>query len=89
MRKQLQFPPQSNWHVVKVTGRSFQKTIGRHARFPIGIAIVLFDEHFHGWKCVMIDLAAQSSGWSIHDHVLMNFIVAAVRRRISQLLVSA
>src|SRR6476469_6134267 len=50
----------------------------RNARFPVRIAIMLFDEYLHARERVMIDLATQPAGRTIHDHVFMDFVVAAL-----------
>ncbi len=62
-------------------GAFWQKFVRRDARLPIGITIVFLHENFNGWKSVMIDLALQSRRRSLHDHVLVHFVVAALRFR--------
>ena len=57
-------------------------------RLPIRIAIMLFDEHFHRRKGVVIHLATQATGRPIHHYVFVYFVIAAIRYGIRQFLVT-
>src|SRR5207237_2040491 len=63
--------------------------LGRNARFPIRVAVMFFDEHFHGWKGVVIHLATQPAGRAFHDDVFVDFVVAALRVGLRQFFVTA
>src|SRR4051794_647298 len=82
LREKLEPATHADAIVTQTGGAVFQPPINRHARLPVGVTIMLLHKDIDRGKRIMIHLAAQPRSRSLHDDMLVHFVVAAVRFRL-------
>src|SRR2546423_4151867 len=89
LRQPFQFSAAIDFAAADPAIAAGKPALGRHARFPIRVAVMFFDEYFHRRKSVMVHLATEAAGWPLHNHVFVDLVVPALRVGLGQLLVTA
>src|SRR2546423_12819205 len=89
LREQFQFPPATDGAAADLSVAAGKLALGRDARLPVRVTIMFFHEHFHAWERVVVHLASEPANRSVYDHVFVDFVVAAARVGVGQLLITA